>query len=272
MARQIQRVNANPGIGLRVRTSQAAGVTWTPALPTSEGGSLPVLWISADFGTWQDAARTIPAILDNDPVGGWTDRSTFLNHAQQGAAASRPTLKLNIINGLPALRLDGLNDFMTITDAPELDGTAVTIFIAYNMTSIPAAIMAKGRDGFGSWSFRPAINNRLWGYRTTVPPGNQYVDPAAASSWTLAANIILSTGYDGANFFARENGAGIGSNAVAVTTFGTNALDVYLARFTDGVLGYAAGDLFEIAMYNVALSVNDRTQVENYLNGKYVVF
>lgn len=95
----------------------------------------PDLWVSADFGTFQDSTLTTPAVADGDPVGGWQDRSAFLRNLQQTTAASRLTLKLAIQNGLPVIRNDGVDDciFRVFAGlAQPLNVYAVARYIAFS--------------------------------------------------------------------------------------------------------------------------------------------
>ena len=85
------------------------------ATPTFTPASLPglALWLKADGTRWQDSARTTPAVADSDPVGCWDDASGLGNHVKQATSTKRPSLKLGVQNGMPAVRFDGIADFLT---------------------------------------------------------------------------------------------------------------------------------------------------------------
>src|SRR5678809_996486 len=82
------------------RTMKGSALVYVP--PPITGGL--ILDLASHVGTFQDAARTTPAILTNDVVGGWADQSGVGNHPSQATAANKPTLQLNQINGYPSVR------------------------------------------------------------------------------------------------------------------------------------------------------------------------
>ena len=88
---------------------------WPPTIaPPAE---LPLVipglaaWWDAQFSPlWQNAARTIAAVADADPVRVIDDLSGNGRHLIAASDSARATLKLNILNGKPVLRFDGVDD------------------------------------------------------------------------------------------------------------------------------------------------------------------
>lgn len=70
------------------------------------------LWLEADAGTFQTSGGAA-ATADGDPVGEWQDQSGNGRHFGQTTAGLRPTLRLNVRNGLPSIRPDGFDDYLT---------------------------------------------------------------------------------------------------------------------------------------------------------------
>lgn len=68
---------------------------------SGSGFPTPEVWLKAD---------AITGLVDNDPVALWIDSSGNNNDAAQATAAERPIYKTGIVNGLPIVRFDGVND------------------------------------------------------------------------------------------------------------------------------------------------------------------
>jgi hypothetical protein len=83
-----------------------------PFSPLSVTSATCQLWLdAADAATrFQNSGLTTPAVLDNDPIGGFKDKSGFNHHVLQPGTTSRPLLKLAVQNGLPVVRSDGVDD------------------------------------------------------------------------------------------------------------------------------------------------------------------
>lgn len=84
-----------------------AGYTFALRLQTHRGDGVPL-------GLFQDAAGTIPAMVDGDPVGCWKDRISGSGlQAVQATATMRPTLRFS--GGLPYVSFDGVDDSLVVT-------------------------------------------------------------------------------------------------------------------------------------------------------------
>ncbi len=60
------------------------------------------LWLRADAGVLQTPGGAVTQ---------WDDQSGAGDHVAQTAAAQRPTIVTNVVNGLPAVRFDGSQQF-----------------------------------------------------------------------------------------------------------------------------------------------------------------
>lgn len=67
-------------------------------------------WRTVLGSIWQDVAGTVPAVLNNDPIGRFDDLSGLGYHAVQANAGQRPLLKLAVQNGKPGALFDGVDD------------------------------------------------------------------------------------------------------------------------------------------------------------------
>lgn len=266
--RPSDRILTIPGIGINIiqgRVGAAGGFS-----PTDIAGLQ--LWLKADAGTYQDAAMTVPAVLDTDPVGGWQDQSGNGNHVTQAVADNKPILKLNIVNGLPVTRYDGTNDYLDGGDKTFNITNDMTVFIAkYDITSITNMhfylSMQNGATGFGCYMHEPTLEDRFivkasraWGVDWARPVG------LILNAWNLG--IYRRSGIT--TSFARNNNAfADDAGSAGPIEFGTPA------KFNVGSSATAnniKGDIAEIILYNAALAGADLINVETYLNSRYAIW
>jgi hypothetical protein len=80
-------------------------------------GSQKVNWDPSLISTalWLDAADASTVTTVTGAVSQWNDKSGNGRNATQSAAGSRPALISNVYTGKPAIRSDGIDDFLSIT-------------------------------------------------------------------------------------------------------------------------------------------------------------
>jgi hypothetical protein len=115
----------HPVTGLDLSALGDGTLTLSLTLTTAAGTSAPrtvtvaksTPWIPADLGPalalWFDADDPATLTLDGASVSQWRDKSGNGRHLSQGSAARRPTLTPGVLNGKPAILLDGVNDFLS---------------------------------------------------------------------------------------------------------------------------------------------------------------
>ncbi len=202
------------------------------------------LWLRADAGLYTDAAMTMPAVNDADVVGGWADQSGQNNNATQVTTAKKPLLKLGIVNGKAVVRLDGVDDRITLGVAVSLG----TIFVVANHKG--AAFSADGYNGLFSDGVNDDVGILGSGGTTELRAGGQahtaYVNGVATHEYApLTAFKIVTWVFD-ANQSKKWD---IGYQGLAV-------------RYWDG-------DVVEVVAYGTALSAANCGRVETYLGSKY---
>ena len=100
-----------------------------------------LLWLDAtDTSTlFQDTALTTPA-GNGDPVAGWRDKSGNDFHATQSDSFLTPTYNSTAMNGLPAVRLDGIDgDVDSDKPAPEMVMSVI-------VSSVGSIVACNGND------------------------------------------------------------------------------------------------------------------------------
>ncbi|HOF88869.1 MAG TPA: hypothetical protein PLZ36_12325, partial [Armatimonadota bacterium] len=217
------------------------------AAPTDFPGL--ALWLRADAGVTLDETGHVSAWLDADRDNGFI----------QEAAESRPSLAENVVNGHPALRFDGPNGYMRLTqpikasdgavflvarwDQKCLDGSAR--YLLGNDTGTNGYLISDGRGKvIGSGGARHYQNG------VRVLPGHVGADPRIfplANAPLHACNIITIIGDTRPNLL--------------LAYLGQNGQNRSRSPFL--------GDVAEMLVFTQPLTAAQVRAVESYLGGKY---
>lgn len=169
---------------------------------------------------------------DNDAIETWTSR-TGINNATQATAASRPTYKINMSGGQPALFFDG-NDLMVFSGSI-ISGTpnGFATFIYKLNADPPAAAATAGAvlGDFGSagdanhWPFTDGNIYDDFGSTSRKNAGNPTPSLASfrlISQHSAASDFVINI--DGVQFYSTaSNTVGwSGTQKIGASTFGSN--------------------------------------------------
>ena len=223
-------------------------------------GSL-ALWLKADSGLAQ--------VYANPPVDLWADQSGNGNNATQPSSINRPLWVAGALNGRPVVRFDGVNSYLNLpnfmSDATSGEGFVVLksttplgsqgslwslgshqVYFGYNC---PPGY--PNSDGSITEDFGSADTVHLYGLGIPAQPLNQYhVYNVTSQNTNWAAWINGTLLYQTTN------------NTVGFIN-GSSALGACFWHF--------AGDIAEVLVFKRALTTDERTTVNGYLNGKYAV-
>jgi len=249
---------------MRQRKGQNAAAAWTPLSLASL-----LAWWSSDYGLYEDAAGTTPATDDGDVVGQQADRATVGPYnATQGTTGNKPTLQNaagDLVNGLPAIRGDGLDNYLATTLVPPASGTLAVSFrfkagnIKYFLGSFKVATSQRcylSVNGSGQLGGGIGTQNHI----ATI------FDPVALVNDSI---YVAALAWDGSNVVLRKNGVPVyGPAAQDGTT--NNGLAFYLyAMNSDGMVNPSTlSDLVDIVVCNAALSAADLANLETYMAGR----
>ncbi len=240
-------------------TATTSSAVWSP---TDVAGLK--LWLKADAGLFQDTGGVTPASANNDPVGKWTDQSVGGNDVTQGTSTHKPLLKTAAQNSKPGVYFDGVDDELINTLTSLLAaGAARTLLVAgrgfagYDTAKYFQFRLGGGFDwdaGFYfaslTYLYSDGISSNLW---STSDLRSTYQAPFQVN-FKGAASAFPSM---------RLNGAAV--TTVHDPTFnaetGTTGFRV---GNSSGV--YWKGHIFEVLVYDTALSGTDITAAETYLN------
>lgn len=240
------------------------------------GTTTPNLWLDAAVGVYVDAGVT-PA-TNGQTVQQWNDQSGNGNNATQATSTNRPTFTTGLVNSLPALVFDGIDNFMSHTNTGEIG----TVFIVYSfqgpIIEYGAMMSADTSDAIdlGAYYISPTAGAF---YDTT---GAQSVSRTTTNdtgnvSWNIfsspVVNIFDQMGIrnDGTNLSLYKRGVQMGASVAKPAAARPITSPVIGAgTYLNSTAGqYIAVTIAEIIMYSTNLSDGEFAAVAAGLNSKY---
>ncbi|HSH03564.1 MAG TPA: LamG-like jellyroll fold domain-containing protein, partial [Anaerolineae bacterium] len=219
------------------------------------------VWLQADEG------------LTGAAVAIWPDQSGYNHHALQPTSNNQPTNPTNQLNGLPVVRFDGADDYLSLASIPNLDTESQTIFVVgdYLRTSGTDVMVRSHYDLPDMPNFNRENLVGLFNGSTGLQEGHARSDTGAyhgvSVAHTAGPNIhALSWGL--AHFVDYErNGLYLGS----ATQANAPPRSHVETRLGDSPSAAAPlqGDIAELIIFSTRLNKAQRTLVNNYLSAKY---
>jgi hypothetical protein len=266
------------GVG---RVGSWVGIAAPVAVPATPPTTNMVLHVKADDGVYTDTGRTTPATLDGDTIAGWADFSGQNNHGSQGTAASRPTLKLNQINGEPSLRFDGTADHISIPNhtsmKPQTSDAWTVAFVAKRTGAMAGnyGIIIGSRDYSGptdqGWGLAydgsaGKMSTHCYGTVTghSITDSTTHSTSAMSTSWQ---SWMLEESNLNNNLLWYLNGTLDKTQAISQYTDCTNTLATTIGGHPSFLR--FEGDIAEVAIWKGALTANEKTQWNDYIEEKY---
>jgi hypothetical protein len=227
--------------------------TWVPWTPASITGLQ--LWLDASSSeTLYDATSGGSLVAADGAVARWQDKSGSAIHATQATSGSRPLRKTNAQNGLDVVRMDGSNDYLEI---PSTDlATNFTMFWAFRPNTVNYTLLATTTGG---------------GARFLVIGTTLYNDYYGSGAATIATTGTTGTGI--LRTYRRSSGtlqSWLGGVSQGTVSFGnTLSGHTQIGRIHDQSTYNLSGDMYEVLIYNSALSDTDCSTVQSYLTAKW---
>lgn len=224
---------------------------------------------------WLDANQ-IAGLSNDDPVAQWDDMTGRGNHFTQATAASKPLYKTNYLNSMPGLYFDGSNDFMY--------GPSLNLNANYQRTIMAVARLRHTTNrcpifGWGSSStnyFMIDANTYLTGgskWGMYLPGGNTFDTDAStsldAALITLQVNSMSGAVVSTVNYYIDNTLTSL-TKKTGGDDWGTLTSAAYtgIARFP-GISVYGGADVFEIQVYNRALTNSEVLGLGGGLGAKW---
>jgi hypothetical protein len=246
-------------------------------IPLSDLG----LWLKADEGVATDGTLGVT---------GWNDLSGKGNHASQATAPFRPRLIYNAINGQPALRFDGSDDFLDLPAATSSNmslsdfrnGLTTFIVARPNVLQTSARFLTLSRGG--SSQVVSIAYNKPFSY-TEISSNLEYYlnNPSSGVSTVVAWRALSqqrfafhqvtqapSSATNGA-VEIRANGTLLANGEIPLPSYNaTQPRDKnYVGRSSFANQPFLNADIAEVLLYQRPLSTTERRTVDYYFYKKY---
>ena len=227
----------------------------------------------ANLIAWYAADR-ITGLTDGAAVATWADLSTSgAGDATQASGTVQPTYQTVEVNGLPVVRSDASDDYMTIANTGSILNDATISILAVIKTSSatgsPAIISDwESAGGQKGWF----INLRVTTGRLVGQLDADNFVPSTGPNLADGRPHVVSVTFNTATGVFRSDGANQMSNTFAGgATFGASI--ALIGAISDG--GTPAqlwtGDLAEVMVYSRVLNAGEISKLEKYLGEKWGV-
>jgi hypothetical protein len=269
------------GIGLALRQRRGGGEAFSPISLS------PTIWYDDSGLFFQDTPPVTPATADTELVRVWNDRSGNSYHLTAGNDTTRPTLQTAEQNDLAAILFDGTSDYM---DSPVIGAgfnglTGITkFFVVKNMTPSGGGGILAWLGNTATAEHNTSVLLQVTGdviydamSRTNGEGANAYGYCAYDSTaWRIVRSVYDGTQADNASrlklYFNGVQQSLSFSNNIPATAVGhaNNKLRIG-CRLTSPSL-FWPGYVAEVLIYPTALSADNQTLVETYLNTRWAVY
>lgn len=219
------------------------------------------LWYDiSDLTTlFQDAAGTTPVTADGDPVGRINDKSGNSFYCSQSTASARPTYKTD--GTYHWLLFDG-GDFLDISNnlwsgAIDSDNTLIA-GAQITATGIRGIIGVSGYDGVNLLASGASVANFY------VKTTGSAINPIGTTN-ILNTNRVISADRQRSSGDAKVWQNQNLESSLSVTGADKLSGASFLGKANTGLW---AGNIYNIAVYDVQLSTTDRNSVESYIADK----
>lgn len=243
------------------------------------------LWLKADESVSVDGSGNVEK---------WMDQSGKSNHGTQTSSGNRPKLVANAINGKPALRFDGSDDYVDLPAAVSVANETLTDF-RVGLTAIvvarPNKLQATARfltlSRGASSNVVSVAYNKPWSFSEVSTNVEYYQsNPGTGVSSVFAWQAMNKGEFKSYEITQTPTSGGLGSvdihsdgyflanDVITLPNYDpVNLRDKnYVGRSSYTSQPYLASDVAEIILYQRPLSAAERRQVEFYLFKKYGLY
>ncbi len=253
--------------------STAATVTWAPiagnyalqAVLTDGVGavatsavvnvsiSLPAL---ANLKCWLKADALV--LTNGAPVTNWVDSSGFGNNATNGTATASPSFLTNQVNGLPAIKFDGVNDVL------RLQG-----FLNGSTKGEAFVVIKPNSTGQPIWHFSSDLTLTKYASNSIIENFGRGDDITVATNGDFRQFNVYSVSSQSNSWAARVNGVLLKQDNNTTINFGSAPALGGCQR--SGIFDHGDPTMAEVLVYDTVLTDEQRIAVGQYLNNKYAV-
>lgn len=175
-----------------------------------------------------------------------------------------PTLITNAINNRPALRFDGIDDFLTSTTTSIHTTNGLSVIIVgktSNTANNNQTYISKFDSTNREWRLQ---NDEFNVVNDTLNFSNNNTNFNILSALWSPTNPQLSISINN-----NTTSTTTGANTIATTN---EPIPIIVGANNQGSTGFLNGDIAEILVYNKKLSDTELTKVRTYFNNKYSIY
>jgi len=220
------------------------------------------LWLKADRAETNNGQPVLSVKNATDDLIDFAQVTTATNLA--------PTLVTNAINNRPALRFDGIDDFLTSTTTSIHTNNGLSIIVVgkSNSASTNQAYIAK---------FNAAANKREWRLQNDNFIATDLATAEQANETVSFANntnlrIITARWAPSTPSSININNGAINNAIASFTDITSTDTPIIIGAQQAGLNRFFSGDIAEILVYQKRLSDAELTKVRTYLNTKYIIY
>ena len=254
-----RRFAANSG-NIWLRTKEVSSANWSPTRKMNLV-NLPIgqrLWLRSDS-----------VEISGGKVAQWYDRSGNSNHAAQATLASRPIRPSSSTNlAIPAIKFDGVDDFLSGTTLAGIQSSSMTAFILLNGNSQTdnGGLLTIGTLNQGFGLYRGTYYQRFTMLNNYGSNSLVFDIPDAMPNSGFPFKLYGMTKTFGVS--AQMHGNGVtGSTNSTPTLVGTFTNSNY--EISGGPLGKLNGEIAEVMLFDQVLSTIQRNSIESYMMDRY---
>lgn len=233
------------------------------------------LWLEPTLGGSFTNSNNLQDIADGDKIKNWNDVQAQAVQKQivsQTTDSLRPLYKTNVINGLPAVKFDGTNDYLSLTN-----------IVAYDFSAFVVIRTSHVGNSSQYWLGDPILYADFVGSGADIVPlvisGNNIRFGLGGSSGGAAAGsrVVNNDKPHVVNIVRDAAGKTIrgyvdGSLDATRTNTSPEALDanpiLYIGANTDSSVCYP-GYIAELIIFERVLTAEERNEVVKYLGKKW---
>jgi prepilin-type N-terminal cleavage/methylation domain-containing protein len=254
----------------RMKLMSAQNITKSSPVPTIKDLTL---WYETTLDESFDNAEE----SDATPITSWFDmntQSSYKVNGSQPTLANKPKYTENVINGLPSIFFDGVDDHIIVNSAG-ISGKGLSIFIVSQRKALgtfqglisginPLTMNDEASNAGGFQAFYDGNG----GAYITLSGGVWY---SAVAQTVPRDNVpfIASTFFNGTNNIGYLN-TNVGSTVAGAPIFNVDRLYIG-SRYVNNPTQYYWGYISEIIIFNRGLNTEERLAVTSYLSKKYAI-
>jgi hypothetical protein len=230
---------------------------------------------TADIGFTLAGALDTTALLDfvganNGFVTRWYDQTGGGNHIEQGTLTAQPSIVtagvVNVLNGLPAVKFDGTDDYLTIASSGLYAAGAATMGLVFSGASAANSVVVGESNNAGGGALYRLLRSSTaaWNVQATNNSGSLWANSASGDTSFDAAQHQMFYADSGSQINTHRDGAPK-HVAFAATRSGTMTLsNMNVGAHLNGgtPANFLNGNVQELVLWNSNQSV-DRVAISD---------